>query len=122
MSQNEVPTLLHRLYMTVNSANTWDDNTHIQDVMLVSPDRKCAWLFRIAPNERVFPSNVAHADYYDCNLYIHDVSECETVSQCLQGFGIQLDQYTDFEVLNIMGELIDPTQALVQTVYLKSKI
>jgi len=121
MNHNQVTALLHQLSMTVNSANTWDDNTQIRDVMLVSPDCKFAWLFRIDRNEQGFPSNLVHADYYNCHLYIHEVSECHTVSECLQGFYVQLDNYSDFQVLNIIGEVIDPTQVPVQTVCLKSK-
>ncbi len=123
MANNQRMTeLLHQLNRTINPDNTWDANTQIQDVMFVSPDRKFAWLFRIPPREQVFPSNGTHLDYYNCNLYIHDVSEFHTVSECLQSFGIIQNRYSDFQVINIIGELIiDPTQAPVQTVCLTSK-
>lgn len=101
--------------------NRWGANTQIQDVMFVPPDRRFAWLFRIEPVGQVYPSSVINNGYYKCNLYIHDVSSYETVSACLQSFGIEEDNVSDFEVLNSIGELIDPTTAHIQTVVLKSK-
>jgi hypothetical protein len=118
----EVTELLHQLNMTINPDNTWNANTQIQDVMFVSPDRKFAWLFRISPQEQVFPSNGTHFQYFNCHLYIHDVSQFHTVSECLQSFGIIQDTDSAFQVINIIGELIiDPTQAPIQTVCLTSK-
>jgi hypothetical protein len=121
MDHKQVTELLHQLNRTINPGNTWDGNTQIQDVMFVSPDRKYAWLFRI-PLQEPFPSNDRHEYYYACNLYIQEVSELQTVGECLERFGIKLDQYTAFQVLNIIGEhIVDPTQAPVQTVCLTSK-
>ncbi len=121
-NNQQVTELLHKLNMTINPDNTWDANTQIQDVMFVSPDRKFAWLFRIPSQEQIFPSNGAHLQYYNCNLYIHDVSDFHTVSECLESFGIKQDMDSDFQVLNIIGELIiDPRQAPIQTVCLTSK-
>ena len=122
MSNGQLPDLLHQLQMTVNTNNRWDANTQIQDVMFVPPDRQFAWLFRIESRGEVYPSSATNDGYHKCNLYIHDVSSYETVSACLQSFGIDVqDQWSGFEVLNSIGELIDPTTAHVQTVVLKSK-
>ncbi len=118
----EVTELLHQLNMTINPDNTWNANTQIQDVMFVSPDRKFAWLFRISPQEQVFPSNDRHEQYHTCNLFIREVSECYTVGECLARFNIVLDKWSAVQVINIIGELIiDPTQAPIQTVCLTSK-
>ena len=123
MDNNKIVTeLLHQLNRTINPGNTWNGNTQIRDVMFVSPDRTFAWLFRISPRGQVFPSNDRHEEDHNCKLYIHNVSQFHTVSECLQDFHIIPDSYSDFQVINIIGELIiDPTQAPVQTVCLISK-
>ena len=121
MSGGERQHLLHRLHMTANPDNMWDANTQIQNVMFVSPDRKFAWLFRIDPQGNVFPSGGTCPSDHNCHLYIHNVEACRTVSACLTGFGIHIDQCSGFEVLNSIGEPIDPNTAHVQTVVLKSK-
>jgi hypothetical protein len=122
MANNQrVPELLHQLNMTINPDNTWKVNTQIQNVMFVSPDLQFAWLFRITPQEQVFPSNDTHYPYFNCHLYVRDVSQVHTVSKCLERFGIGQED-SDFQVINIIGELIeDPTQAPTQTVCLTSK-
>ena len=121
MSGGQMTDLLHRLQMTVSTNNKWDANTQIQNVMFVSPDRQFAWLFRISPQGRVFPSSGTCPSDHNCHLYIHNVSACQTVSECLTGFGIRVDQWSDFQVLNSIGEPIHPATAHVQTVVLKSK-
>ena len=122
MSGGERQHLLHRLHMTANPDNMWDANTQIQNVMFVSPDRKFAWLFRIDPQGNVFPSGGTCPSDHNCHLYIHNVSACKTVNECLQSFAIDVaDNGSGFQVLNSIGKLIDPEQAHVQTVVLKSK-
>ena len=69
----------------------------------------------------VFPSSVTNNDYDKCNLYIRNLSACRTVSECLQAYNITIDNWSGFVVLNSNGELIDPAQARVQTVVLKSR-
>ena len=114
--------LLNQLYTTANPDNMWDANTQIQNVMFVSPDRQFAWLFRIEPQGNVFPSSGRCPSDHNCHLYIKNVSACETVSACLQNFGIDTeDKRSDFQVLNSIGEPIHPATAHVQTVVLKSK-
>ena len=112
--------LLHQLSRTVN-ADKWEDNGQIQDIMFVTPDRQFAWLFRIEPTGGMFPSSANSNGCYKCTFYVRNVSACNTISECLQGFGITVQDGCDFQVLNDNGELIDPAQAPVQTVVLKSK-
>ena len=121
MSDGQMTDLLHRLQMTVSTNNKWDANTQIQNVMFVSPDRQFAWLFRIEAQGNVFPSSGTCPSDHNCHLYIHNVEACRTVSACLTGFGIHIDNLSGFEVLNSIGEPIDPNTAHVQTVVLKSK-
>ena len=117
--------LLHQLNMTGHADNTWDDTwddtSQIQDIMFVTPDRRFAWLFRIEPEGQVFPSSVTNNEREKCNLYIQDISRCNTVIECLDKLTIKVDKWSGFVVLNSNGELIDPAQARVQTVVLKSK-
>ncbi len=42
MSSETVTDLLHQLNMTGNADNKWDDNSQIQDIMFVTPDRQVA--------------------------------------------------------------------------------
>jgi len=120
MSNPHVGALLRQLHTAANPDPQWDDNAQIRDVMFVSPDRHFAWLFRIEPNGQEFPHNT-NTGYHNCNLYIRDVRTCGTVSECLGRFSI-IPEGSDFQVLNSIGELIDPAIAPVQTVVLKSKI
>jgi hypothetical protein len=122
MSSETVTDLLHQLNMNGHADNKWDDASQIQDIMFVTPDRQFAWLFRIEPEGGVFPSSVNNNGYDKCNLYIHNVSACRTVSECLQAYNITIDNWSGFVVLNSNGELIDPAQARVQTIVIKSKI
>ena len=119
MSSGEVTDLLHQLNMTVNAE--WDDKSQIQDIMFVTPDRQFAWLFMIEATGSVFPSSVTHNGREKCNLYIHDISQCNTVTECLQKCAIKVDNWSGFQVLNSNGELIDPATAPVQAIILKSK-
>ena len=121
MSSGELTDLLHQLNRTVHADNTWEDRSQIQDIMVVTPDRQFAWLFRIEPMDNIFPSNVNKYAYSKCNLHIQNVSTYRTVSECLQGYNIAIDKWSSFVVLNNKGELIDPAQAPVQAVVLKSK-
>ena len=121
MSSETVTDLLHQLHMTGHADNKWDNTSQIQDIMFVTPDRQFAWLFRIEPEGQVFPSSVTNNEPEKCNLYIHDISGCNTVLECLDKLTISVDKWSDFVVLNSNGELLDPAQARVQTVVLKSR-
>ena len=107
--------------MTGHADNKWHDTSQIQDIMFVTPDRQFAWLFRIEPEGQVFPSSVTNNEREKCNFYIHDISGCNTVIECLHKLTIKVDKWSGFVVLNSNGELIDPAQARVQTVVLKSR-
>ena len=120
MSHELLTALLQQLHVAASPDNQWRDNTCIQDVMFLTPDLKFAWLFRIQPQGPVFPSNATHQSYHPCMLYVQDVSACQTVQACLHTFNIRIDSHSDFQVLNSIGEPIDPTQAPVQTVVLTS--
>ena len=120
MSSGEVSDLLHQLSRTVN-ADIWEDNSQIQDIMFVTPDRQFAWLFRIEPTGGMFPSSANSNGCYKSTFYVRNVSSCNTISECLQGFGITVQDGCGFQVLNDNGELIDPAQAPVQAIILKSK-
>jgi hypothetical protein len=123
----DVDELLHRLHAAGNAdgrhpanlASAWTDATQLQDVLLVSPDRRFAYLYRVPSPP--FPSNAAHDSWYACNLYVQDVSTCHTVAQCLARFGIAHDRYALWQALSLTGEPVDPTTAPVQAVCLVSK-
>ena len=119
MSSGEVTDLLHQLNMTVNAE--WDDKSQIQDIMFVTPDRQFAWLFRIEPTGGMFPSSANSNGCYKSTFYVKSVYSCNTISECLQGFGITVQDGCGFQVLNDNGELINPATAPVQTVVLISK-
>ena len=120
-AHDPVPALLHQLHAAGNPGTTvhaWTDATQLQDVLLVSPDRRVAYLYRVpAPP---FPSNAAHDSWYACNLYVQDVSTCHTLADCLACFGIVHDQYARWQPLSPSGEPIDLTAAPSQTVCLVS--
>ena len=117
----DVDELLHRLHAAgnadgpylANPASIWTDATQLQDVLLVSPDRRVAYLYRVpAPP---FPSNASHSSYYPCYLYVQDVSDCHTLADCLACFNISRNQ-----ALSLAGQPVDPATAPVQTVCLVS--
>jgi hypothetical protein len=116
---NPIPALLHQLHAAGNPANlasAWTDATQLQDVLLVSPDRRFAYLYRVpAPP---FPSNAAHDSWYACHLYVQDVSDCHTLAQCLACFGIVHDQHAGWQPLSPSGQPVDPATAPLQTVCL----
>jgi hypothetical protein len=118
-AHDPVPALLHQLHAAGNPANlasAWTDATQLQDVMLLSPDRRFAYLYRVpAPP---FPSNAAHSSYYSCNLYVQNVEACRTVADCLARFGIVHDRYATWKALSPTGQPVDPATAPVQAVCL----
>jgi hypothetical protein len=118
---NPIPALLHQLHAAGNPATTfhaWTDDTQLQDVLLVSPDRRFAYLYRIPSPP--FPSSASHRKYYSCNLYVRDVEACRTLAECLACFAIEHDQYARWQPLSPSGEPVDLATAPVQTVCLVS--
>jgi hypothetical protein len=123
----DVHELLNRLHAAGNAdgrhpanlASIWTDATQLQDVMLVSPDRLFAYLYRIPSPP--FPSSASHSSYYSCNLYVRDVEACRTLAACLECFGIVHDQYARWQPLSPSGEPVDLATAPVQTVCLVSR-
>jgi hypothetical protein len=117
----DVDELLHRLHAAgnadgpylANPASIWTDATELHDVLLVSPDRRVAYLYRVPSPP--FPSNAAHDSWYACNLYVQDVSTCHTLADCLARFGIRRNQ-----ALSLAGEPVDPATTPVQAVCLVS--
>ncbi len=113
--------LLHRLHAAGHAdgrhpASAWTDATQLQDVLLVSPDRRVAYLYRVPSPP--FPSNAAHDSWYACNLYVQDVSDCHTLADCLARFGIVHDQHARWQPLSSSGEPVDLATAPVQAVCL----
>ena len=118
MSSGEVSDLLHQLSRTVNADNLWGDQSQIQSIVLVTPSRQFAWLFRIEPTSGVFPSNANYNGCYKANFYIFNVSSYNTMNEFLLERGFQVHDGCGFQVLDINGKLIDPAIAPVQTVVL----
>ncbi len=120
-AHDPVPALLHQLQASGNPGavvHAWTDATQLETVVLVSPDLRVAYAYRIpAPP---FPSNAAHSSYYPCVLYVQDVSACRTLAHCLACFGIVHDRYATWKALSLAGEPVDPATAAVQTVCLVS--
>jgi hypothetical protein len=116
-AHDPVPALLHQLHAVENPGaivHAWTDATQLETVVLVSPDRCFAYAFRIpAPP---FPSNAAHSAYYSCYLYVQDVSDCQTLADCLARFGIKRDHHSQWQALSPAGQPVDPATAPVQTV------
>jgi hypothetical protein len=116
-----VPALLHQLHAAANPATTvhaWTDATQLQDVMLVSADRRVAYLYRVPSPP--FPSNASHSPYYSCNLYVQNVEACRTLAHGLASFGIVHDRQATWKALTPAGQPVDPATAPVQTVCLVS--
>jgi hypothetical protein len=115
-AHDPVPALLHQLHAAGNPGaivHAWTDATQLETVVLVSPDRRVAYAFRIpAPP---FPSNAAHSPYYSCYLYVQNVSDCHTLADCLAQFNIG---HAGSTVLSPAGQPVDPATAPVQTVCL----
>jgi len=118
---NPIPALLDQLHAAGNPGTTghaWTDATQLETVMLLSPDRRLAYLYRVPSPP--FPSNAAHNSWYACNLYVQNVEACRTVADCLARFNIEHDRHASWKALTLAGQPVDPAAAPVQAVCLVS--